>query len=30
MAWFVYALRSRRDGGLYIGMTSDVERRLRE
>jgi putative endonuclease len=28
--WFAYALRSERDGGLYIGMTCDVERRLKE
>ena len=28
--WFVYALRSRKDGWLYIGMTSDLERRLKE
>jgi putative endonuclease len=30
MAWFVYALRSQKDGGLYIGMTSDVPRRVQE
>ena len=30
MAWFVYALRSERDKSLYIGMTSDVKRRLEE
>ena len=28
--WFVYALRSRKDGALYIGMTGDLERRLKE
>jgi putative endonuclease len=28
--WFVYALRSKVDGGLYIGMSSDVNRRLEE
>ena len=30
MAWFTYALRSQKDGGLYIGMASNVERRLGE
>ena len=30
MAWFVYALRSEKDGGLYIGMTSNVGRRFQE
>jgi putative endonuclease len=30
MAWFVYALQSQKDGGLYVGMTSDVGRRLEE
>jgi putative endonuclease len=29
-AWFTYALRSLKDSGLYIGMTGDVERRVRE
>jgi putative endonuclease len=28
--WFAYALRSKRDGWLYIGMSSDVSRRLEE
>ncbi len=28
--WFVYALRSRKDGALYVGMTSNLERRLAE
>lgn len=28
--WFVYVLRSRKNGWLYIGLTNDVERRLRE
>ena len=28
--WFAYALRSEKDGGLYIGMTSNVERRMAE
>jgi len=28
--WFVYALQSKKDGWLYIGMTSDVKRRLEE
>ncbi len=28
--WFVYALRSERDKGLYIGMSTDVKRRLAE
>ena len=30
MTWFVYALRSQKDAGLYIGMTGDVKRRLAE
>ena len=30
MAWFVYALRSQKDAGLYISMTGDVKRRLAE
>jgi putative endonuclease len=28
--WYAYALRSLKDGGLYIGMSSDVERRVME
>ena len=28
MAYFVYVLRSRKDGKRYIGMTNDVARRL--
>ena len=28
--WFAYALRSQRDGWLYIGMTSDLQRRIKE
>ena len=28
--WFAYALRNDQDGWLYIGMTSDLERRLWE
>ena len=28
--WFTYALQSKKDGWLYIGMTSDVKRRLEE
>ena len=28
--WFAYALRSEKDSGLYIGMTSNVERRVTE
>ena len=28
--WFAYALQSGRDGGLYIGMASDIEERVRE
>jgi putative endonuclease len=28
--WFAYALRSGADGGFYIGMTSKVERRMKE
>ena len=30
MKWFVYSLLSLKDGGLYIGMTSDVSRRVDE
>jgi putative endonuclease len=30
MAWSVYALSSQKDGQLYIGMTSDMMRRLEE
>ena len=26
--WCVYALRSKRDGGFYVGMSSDVKERL--
>ena len=28
--WFAYALRSEKDRGLYIGMTSNIERRMAE
>jgi putative endonuclease len=28
--WFAYALQSKRDGWLYIGMSSDVDRRVEE
>ena len=28
--WFAYALRSEKDGGLYVGMTSNVGKRLAE
>ena len=28
--WFAYALRSEKDGGLYVGLTSNVERRVTE
>ncbi len=28
--WFAYVLRSEQDGGLYVGMSSDVARRLVE
>jgi putative endonuclease len=28
--FFVYVLRSQRDGALYIGLTKDVERRLQQ
>jgi putative endonuclease len=28
--WFAYALRSDKDRGLYVGMTSNVERRVTE
>ena len=28
--WFAYALRSEKDGGLYVGMARDVGRRLTE
>jgi len=28
--WFAYAVRSLTDGGFYIGMTSNVERRVKE
>ena len=30
MPYFVYVLRSMKDGDLYTGMTSDIERRLRD
>jgi len=29
-SWVVYVLRSRRTGWLYIGLTNDIRRRLRE
>ena len=29
MKFFVYVLKSRKDKGLYIGMTSDVEKRVK-
>ena len=28
--WFTYAIRSVKDGWLYIGMASDVERRIKD
>ena len=28
--WYVYVLRSRRNKWFYIGLTNDVQRRLRE
>ena len=28
--WFAYALRSEKDGWLYIGMSGDYENRLKE
>jgi putative endonuclease len=28
--WFAYVLRSMKDNGFYVGMSSDVERRLKE
>lgn len=28
--WYVYILRSVRDGEMYVGSTNDLERRLRE
>lgn len=28
--WYVYILRSERDGDLYIGSTNDLKRRVRE
>jgi putative endonuclease len=28
--WFAYALRSETDGGFYVGMTSNPERRVKE
>ncbi len=30
MKWYVYILRSLRDGKYYIGYTSNLERRLKE
>jgi putative endonuclease len=30
MTYFVYALQSETDGGLYVGMSSDVHRRLQQ
>ena len=30
MMWFAYALQSKYDGWLYIGMSTDVNRRLTE
>ncbi|MFA9433847.1 MAG: GIY-YIG nuclease family protein, partial [Deltaproteobacteria bacterium] len=30
MAFFVYILKSETTGGIYIGHTSDLERRLKE
>jgi putative endonuclease len=28
--WFAYGLKSEKDGWLYIGMSADVERRVKE
>ena len=28
--WFTYVIQSIKDCGVYVGMTSDVERRMRE
>jgi len=28
--WFAYALRSKKDDGMYVGMASDVDRRLKD
>jgi putative endonuclease len=28
--WSVYVLQSRKDGGFYVGMASDVEQRVRD
>lgn len=28
--WYVYILRSKKDGGTYIGSTDDLKRRLKE
>jgi putative endonuclease len=30
MNWIAYALKSQKDGTLYIGMTSDIEKRLKQ
>ena len=30
LMWFAYALQSDKDGGLYVGMTSDVGKRVKE
>ncbi len=30
MSWFVYILRSDKDGDLYKGITEDIQRRLEE
>ena len=30
LEWFVYVLRSTKDKGFYVGMTSNLERRVRE
>ena len=28
--WFAYVIRSLKDGGIYVGMSSDLERRVGE
>lgn len=28
--WYIYALKSDKDGGLYIGISEDPERRLKD
>src|SRR4029077_14086032 len=28
--WFAYVMRSRKDDGIYVGMSSSVERRVKE